>query len=880
MNELDYHRLLERAPISCLFCKIEFDDHQYPKDIQLIDCNSEFVKLSGLSKDSLVNHSLQCLFSDFPVEWISMCYELLLLKKEKTVKTFFKSFKKWLKIKILPLQDMQFVIFINDITTNVHLYEQQKDIKKDLAESQNRYRVLSDAAVEGIVIHKNGIVIDLNSALCKLMGYTRNEALGKNILTMAVHPDDLPNVINHLILNNTEPYEIRIIKKDGTIIPVELYAYNKYLDNELARIVSIRDLSERKNSQNIIQEIDRKFQTLVDNLPVGVAMIDRNYNILAINRKMSTMFPACNISVSQKCYDNFVTNPNGFPCFECFLENIIKSKMPVSFERYLLINGKNYYYQITTAPVINANNQVDYVIEMIEDITHRKEMELAIRESEEKFRLLTEFSSDVTWILNLKTMRFTYVSPSIMQLRGISVEEALEESLEDSMTAESFAYVNNRIKESLDLFFRDPEKINYHFDEIQQICKDGRIIWIETSTRFRYNEDHDVEIIGVSRNIDARKQYEKELFEAKEYAVSASKAKSDFLTNISHEIRTPLNGIIGFSELLEKIARDDQVIEYTAYIKQSGYSLLNIINDILDFSKIENEKKEITLTRVKLQDLVQKVEDNIKIEIEEKPINVIMTIDKRLPDFMITDQKRLLRIIQKLTDNAVKFTETGNVEFVLDFEQVNKTKGIFHFHVKDTGIGIKQENIKSLFDPFIQADNSTTRRYGGTGLGLSIACRLLNQLDSELKVMSEPGIGSDFYFSLEADFMTMEANLLLTDDLNETANISEIKKHFDKKKLLERINHDLNFFQQLIEISLEDVDTSLKSLEQAINTNNVDLFKITAHSIKGISLNMCFDQMAVYTADCKQINQLPDEYADKLYLQILKEWAYISKELN
>jgi len=185
-----------------------------------------------------------------------------------------------------------------------------------------------------------------------------------------------------------------------------------------------------------------------------------------------------------------------------------------------------------------------------------------------------------------------------------------------------------------------------------------------------------------------------------------------------------------------------------------------------------------------------------------------------------------------------------------------------------------------LFDPFIQADNSTTRRYGGTGLGLSIACRLLNQLDSELKVMSEPGIGSDFYFSLEADFMTMEANLLLTDDLNETANISEIKKHFDKKKLLERINHDLNFFQQLIEISLEDVDTSLKSLEQAINTNNVDLFKITAHSIKGISLNMCFDQMAVYTADCKQINQLPDEYADKLYLQILKEWAYISKELN
>ncbi len=890
MPDYDYKNLLELSPTAWLISQLIFDQNNAPLDLFLLDCNSEFEKLSGLQKEQLLNRRLNDTVPDILPDWINFCHEVYQSGKESTIKAFTSPLKKWLKLKMIPLNNNILMTFITDISTDKFLVERQKSITKALQESQDRFKTLAEVAIEGILIHKNGFIIDINKALCKMLGYTRDEVLGKNVLNIVVHPDDKITVLEHLKVKHTDPYEIKVIRKDGTVISVELLAYDMELNQDMVRVVSVRDLTEQKKNLDKIREIDLQFKTLFNNLPVGVAMIDKEFNILTANEKMLELFPYFNLDQSQKCFDNFTFCKTGKICDECALASTFTLRQVQSFERHLEINGNQYLYQIKTAPVFNSNGSVNYVIEMVEDITKRKEMEKAIYESEEKYRLLTEFSSDVTWILNLRQMKFTYISPSIYELRGYTVEEALAEALNDSLTPESFQYVQNRIKENIELFINEPDKLSYYIDEIQQKCKNGRFIWIETSTRFRYNENKEIEVIGVSRNIEARKQHEKQLLLAKEQSEAANQAKNDFLANISHEIRTPLNGIIGFSELLTKASDDPQINEYSAFIKDSGYALLKIINDIIDFSKMDSGKVEINLTRVNFDDIVTTVSDVLNAEISNKPIKCLIHTEPDLPKFIITDQIKLTRIILNLIDNSVKFTEEGEIEFKVSFDPINVTTGLFHFSVRDTGIGIDKKNIDTLFAPFIQGDTSTTRKYGGTGLGLTIACKLLKQLKSELNVLSEPGGGSEFFFTLETDYLnnlnSENYHIIKKNggDLEETVKKRTdksilTKRHFDKNKLLERINNDLVFFRQLLEISVEDINDSLIKLTKAIKTRDVELFRITAHSIKGIALNMCLDQMAVYTADCKSINALPDEKADQLYQLILSEWQELQKEL-
>ena len=271
----------------------------------------------------------------------------------------------------------------------------------------------------------------------------------------------------------------------------------------------------------------------------------------------------------------------------------------------------------------------------------------------------------------------------------------------------------------------------------------------------------------LTQEISLRKSIEGELTQAKKIAEEADKAKSEFLANMSHEIRTPMNGVLGMAELLEHGSLDEVQKKYVQTILRSGNTLMVVINDILDYSSIQAGKLELHMHYFNLQDLLEETvvpfrlnpESNVKFEVN---------IDPGVPVHLKGDSVRLHQIINNLLNNAFKFTDDGYIKINIKVVEQSDHNAVIDFNVSDTGVGIDEGVLKNLFQPFTQADQTTARRHGGTGLGLAICKRLIEFMDSEIKVESEPGKGTSFSFTI--NFKTEIAPEYKEEGLNEKTN--------------------------------------------------------------------------------------------------------------
>ncbi|EKB50804.1 GAF domain-containing hybrid sensor histidine kinase/response regulator [Cecembia lonarensis] len=282
-------------------------------------------------------------------------------------------------------------------------------------------------------------------------------------------------------------------------------------------------------------------------------------------------------------------------------------------------------------------------------------------------------------------------------------------------------------------------------------------------------------------NIKKRAELESFLIQAKEEAEAANRSKSEFLANMSHEIRTPLNGVIGFTDLLMNSDLSNEQRQYVLSANISAHSLLGLINDILDFSKIEAGKLEIEQLETDILDLAEETADIVKFNTAKKQIEFLLNIPHDIPRYFQVDPIRLKQILVNLLGNAIKFTEKGEVELSIYFKEIQgaDNEGLFTFSVRDTGIGISDEQKPKLFRSFSQADASTTRRYGGTGLGLVISQMLAEKMDTQIAFESELGRGSRFYFTIRSPFKRSDqpeksfdvSKVLIIDDNKNNRNI-------------------------------------------------------------------------------------------------------------
>ncbi|GAB2670443.1 response regulator [Paenibacillus thermoaerophilus] len=254
--------------------------------------------------------------------------------------------------------------------------------------------------------------------------------------------------------------------------------------------------------------------------------------------------------------------------------------------------------------------------------------------------------------------------------------------------------------------------------------------------------------VFIASDISEQKRIQSELVQATRKADEANRAKSDFLARMSHEIRTPLNGIIGLTELMKKTDMDDLQRDYHAKIVSSSVALLRIINDILDFSKVEAGKLELEMVRFNMDDVIHMLTDTIGVFLGGKPLEFLIELPDEMPSALIGDPLRLEQVLLNLCSNAVKFTERGTVALRLQLLAMTGGEARIRFEVTDTGIGMTPEQVARLFQPFTQADGSTSRKFGGTGLGLVISKNLIEMMGGKLNVTSAAGLGSSFTFDL------------------------------------------------------------------------------------------------------------------------------------
>lgn len=398
-------------------------------------------------------------------------------------------------------------------------------------------------------------------------------------------------------------------------------------------------------------------------------------------------------------------------------------------------DGQYRWFHTLAVPHRDRQNRIVQWVGTNTDITDKLEAEAELR-----FQKFALDQSSMVAITDAEGM-ITYANDKFCETSGYSNEELVGS--------------NHRILKSglhPDAFFKQMyETISsgkVWRGEIQNRRKDGTLYWVDTTiVPSLDHEGKPLRYVAIRRDISKRKAFEESLKAAKETAESANRSRGEFLANMSHEIRTPMTSILGYADILREKLTDPQDRQSIDTIRHNGHFLLQIINDILDLSKIDSGKLQIEPQAVELRNLFADVESLMAMRAVEKKIEFHVCIDTSVPGFIQVDPVRLRQVLVNLVGNAIKFTHEGKVIVMAKYQPSTEHLSI---EIKDSGIGIPAGLLDSLFDPFVQADTSSTRVFEGTGLGLTISQRLARAMGGEITVDSTEGVGSQFTVTLYA----------------------------------------------------------------------------------------------------------------------------------
>lgn len=555
--------------------------------------------------------------------------------------------------------------------------------------------------------------------------------------------------------------EIRKINKDTIIIFTDCseislkyirekfrentYHLRKPLDKEeilLLLYSLIKEKNEYIKLEEKLHETKTEWENTFDTIPDMIAILDANHKIIKSNKAMMELI-------------NFTGNHiPGAKCFKCFH----KSDEPPPFCPYIssalkrethsheiYIEHLNKILLITTTPFFDKNKELAGCVHIAHDITKRKKTEEQLRDSEIKLKEIYNNTSDCIFFIDvLPDGRFRYsgFNPTTGRLAGITDAMA-----KGKFPEEVFPYhIAEQMINNYTSCIKTGQPINY---EENLDLPSGQKTWNTLLVPIRNNEGDIYSIAGFSRDITDLKKAEMELIEARIAAENASNAKSSFLASMSHEIRTPMNGIIGMISLLSDSELTSEQREFVDTIKSSGECLLSIINDILDFSKIEAGKFQVETIDFNIRSAMEDMNDILAIKAQEKGLEFICLIDEDVPLLLQGDPGRLRQVLINLIGNSIKFTPGGEIIVNISLISEDDEKATLRFSVKDTGIGIPEDKIPALFQPFNQTDKSIARKFGGTGLGLSISQKLIEIMGGHIAVESHKNIGTTFWFILD-----------------------------------------------------------------------------------------------------------------------------------
>ena len=527
--------------------------------------------------------------------------------------------------------------------------------------------------------------------------------------------------------------------------------FSPYIISIVESIAShIGESLERKQAEDALRESEEKYRSILDNISEGYFESDIRGRITFANDAGLAMMgysPQERDGLYTAHYRQFTAHQT-YEKMKAAYQQVYKTGLPSKLDDYEIIrqDGKVRTHQLSVGPLRDATGNQTGFRTVARDITDRKRTEIALRESEERFRQLAEVFPETIFEADL-TGRLTYSNK-----HGYDTFYTTPAAIEKGINILDLVAPPDRSKAIQRI--RDRSRgLTGGFLEYKALRLDGTEFDAMSYVALMTRQGKADGFRGFILDITERKRAESMILEARDKAEKASRAKSEFLSVMSHEIRTPLNAIIGMSELLEETRLSDEQKKYVHTFKNAGEALLLVINDILDYSKIEAGKIVLEREPFLLIDLLESVSEMMTLQARRNGIELNVHVHPDVPDNVLGDRQRLHQILLNLIGNAVKFTEKGEITVKLETiaERAEEGKCVVRFTVKDTGIGIPPDKLQFIFERFSQADSSITRKFGGTGLGLAICRKLIELMGGRITVESEEGKGSIFRFTLPFD---------------------------------------------------------------------------------------------------------------------------------
>ncbi|MEW6203702.1 MAG: PAS domain S-box protein [Pseudomonadota bacterium] len=505
------------------------------------------------------------------------------------------------------------------------------------------------------------------------------------------------------------------------------------------------DVTVQRQFEDALREAEARFRSSFEWAAIGMAMLDFKGQFLQVNKALSEILGYSEEELLGFSFDA-ITHPQDTTQHTHLVRDVLKGRRHnyQLEKRYIHKDGHVVWVHLSVSAVRNDKGRVIYFISQIQDISERKRNEATLIEREHFLRTLSECLPGLVsyWSTDLRCHfanrnHEKWSSISADKMRGQHMRKVLGEEL----FIHDHHYVLGVLKGEKQRFERrKPLPSGGYADMLVHLIPD--VLYGKVEGFF-----------SISTNITDFKAQQRELerinhvlTERTQQAEAASKAKGAFLANMSHEIRTPMNAIMGLLQLLEDTDLQARQRDYLSKIGSAADVLLNVLNDILDISRVEANKLELSESRFLLDQVLSKATDLFAYRAEEKAIQLYCTKDANCPVSLKGDRLRLAQILNNLLSNALKFTEKGRIH--LQVQSVADGKQL-QFSVKDTGIGMNQEQCAALFQPFSQVDDSSSRRYGGAGLGLSICKNLVELMGGNIWVESKPGLGTTFHFTVD-----------------------------------------------------------------------------------------------------------------------------------
>ena len=620
-----------------------------------------------------------------------------------------------------------------------------------LQESETRFQAFMEHSPTLCFIKDDlGRMLFVNRVMAKAFGVSGDEMIGKTDLDWLA-PETAKAVMaaDRSVLENNRPSkQVEVISTSDGMLHEWLVMKFPIVGADGRRFLGGvgMDVREQRRAERALMLSESTFRELFHDAPVAYHELDTEGRIVRVN--------TTELALLGYTAEEMVGRPVWEFCVEAGAKEAVAEKLRGSgdmddafqddaFQRHFFHkDGSKIPVLIRDRLIRDGYGAICGVRTTMQDISELKKTESSLRAAEENYRKIFENAAEGIFQISPQG-HFINANPALAAVLGYATPAELLAEVKD-VGRQVYAEHGRWVEFCVAMERRDPVK-NF---ECEMRCRNGTVILVSQSARPVCDpEGKVIRYDGTIENVTMRRQAEAALSTARDSALESVRLKTEFLANMSHEIRTPMNGIVGMTGLLLDTELTPRQRDFADTIVDSSEALLEIINDILDFSKIEAGMLTFDEIDFNINDVAEGVVDLFSERAFSKGIELSLFIAEDVPDVLTGDPGRLRQVLSNLVGNALKFTDKGEVRALIRMDRETGDSPKVRFEVMDTGIGISKEQQARLFQPFVQADGSTTRRYGGTGLGLAICRRLVTQMGGDVWIESEVGQGARFFFT-------------------------------------------------------------------------------------------------------------------------------------